>query len=163
MAHPHKDAIAKKDAPALIGIIEESKNTYIRENLSIHLHDSEIKLLQNVKKHTKSHHAKIRVKQYEKAEKTDLFNLHLELYLKKYKKLESKGLIKIDLEPENGLPYDCSLTGRGQEVLTEICYLEHDWADEVGISDDDCEVLKRLALDSFEITYNHKKKRGFIF
>ena len=163
MAHPHKDAIAKKDAPALIGIIEESKNTYIRKNLSMHLHDSEIKLLRNVKKHTKPHHAKIRVNQFEKAEKTDLFNLHLELYLKKYQKLESKGLIKIDLEPENGRPYDCSLTGRGQEVLTEICYLEHDWADEVGISKEDNELLKRLALDSFEITYNHKKKQGFIF
>lgn len=163
MAHPHKDAIRKKDAPGLIWIIEESKNTYIRENLSMHLHDSEIKLLRNVKKHTKPHHAKIRVKEYEKAEKTDLFNLHLELYLKKYQKLETKGLIKIDLEPESGLPYDCSLTGRGQEVLTEICYLEHDWADEVGISEDDTELLKRLALDSFEITYDHKKKRGFIF
>ena len=68
MAHPHKDAIAKKDAPALIGIIEESKNTYIRKNLSMHLHDSEIKLLRNVKKHTKPHHAKIRVNQFEKAE-----------------------------------------------------------------------------------------------
>ena len=163
MTHPHKDVIAKMDAPALIRIIEESKNAYVRENLSIHLHEGEIKLLRNVKKHIKPHHAKIRVKQYEEAEKTELFNLHLDLYLKKYKKLESKGLIKIDLEPENGLPYDCSLTGRGQEVLTEICYLEHDWADEVGISDDDAEILKKLALDSFEITYNHRKNQGFKF
>lgn len=163
MAHPHKDAISKMDAPALVGIIEESKMTYVRENLSIHLHESQIKLLKNIKKHLKPHHAKVRVKQYEKAEKTDLFKLHLDLYLKKYQKLEKKGLIQIDMEPENGLPYDCSLTDNGQEVLTEICYLEHDWAETVGITDSDAEVLKRLALDSFEISYKHKKKQGFIF
>lgn len=163
MAHPHKDAISKMDAPALVGIIEESKMTYVRENLSIHLHESQIKLLKNIKKHLKPHHAKVRVKQYEKAEKTDLFKLHLDLYLKKYQKLEKKGLIQIDMEPENGLPYDCSLTDKGQEVLTEICYLEHDWAETVGITDGDAEVLKRLALDSFEISYKHKKKQGFIF
>lgn len=163
MAHPHNNAIAKMDAPALIRIIEESKNTYIRENLSMHLHESEIKLLRNVKKHNKPHHAKIRVKQFEKAEKTDLFNLHLDLYLKKYKKLEAKGLIQIDMEPENGLSYDCKLTGRGQEILTEICYLEHDWAETVGVKDSDVEALRELALNSFEISYNHKKKQGFIF
>ncbi|WP_458402590.1 hypothetical protein [Methanobrevibacter sp.] len=163
MAHPHKDAISKMDAPALVGIIEESKMTYVRDNLSIHLHESQIKLLKNIKKHSKPHHAKVRVKQYEKAEKTDLFKLHLDLYLKKYQKLEKKGLIQIDMEPENGLPYDCSLTDKGQEILTEICYLEHDWAETVGITDSDAEVLKRLALDSFEISYKHKKKQGFIF
>lgn len=161
--HPHIKAIEEKDAPALLGIIEESKITYVRENLSIHLHESQIKLLKQVKKHSKPHHAKIRIKQYEKAEKTELFNLHLDLYLKKYKKLEAKGLIEINLEPENGLAYDCKLTSRGQEVLTEICYLEHDWAETVDIKDSDVEVLKRLALNSFEISYNHKKKQGFIF
>ena len=35
MTHPHNDAIAKMPASALIGIIEESKMTYVRENLSI--------------------------------------------------------------------------------------------------------------------------------
>jgi len=163
MPHPHKDAIAKKGAAELIGIIEESKITYVREHLSIHLHESQIKLLKNVKKHSKPHHAKIRVRQFEKAEKTDLFNLHLDLYLKKYQKLEKKGLIVIDFGPENGLPYDSILTGSGQEVLAEIDNLENEWAKKIGIDENDTEIFKRIALDSFEISYRHKKKQGFIF
>lgn len=35
MAHPHKNAIANMSASSLIGVIEESKMTYVRENLSI--------------------------------------------------------------------------------------------------------------------------------
>lgn len=163
MAHPHKDAIAKMDASALIGIIEESKMTYVRENLSIHLHESQVKLLKQVKKHEKPHHKKIRVKQFEKAKKDDLFNLHLGLYLKKYEKLAKIGLIEVDKQPNNGLEYDCTLTPKGIEILDEIINLEHKWEDIVGISDSDREVLKTLALNSFEISYNHKKKQGFIF
>ena len=163
MPHPHKDAIAKKGAAELIEIIEESKITYVREHLSIHLHESQIKLLKNVKKHSQPHHAKIRVRQIEKAEKTDLFNLHLDLYLKKYQKLEKKGLIVIDFGPENGLPYDSILTGSGQEVLAEIDNLENEWAKKIGIDENDTEIFKRIALDSFEISYRHKKKQGFIF
>ena len=163
MAHPHEKAIANMSASALIGVIEESKMTYVRENLSIFLHESQVKLLKQVKKHEKPHHKRIRIKQYEKAEKDDLFNLHLGLFLKKYKKLEKIGLIEIDLNPENGLAYDCSLTSKGVEVLDEIVRLESEWEETVGITDEDREVLKDLALNSFGISYNHKKKKGFIF
>ena len=163
MVHPHQNAISEMKASNLIGIIEESKLTYIGENLTIHLHKGEIKLLKDIRKHLKPHHKKIRIKQYQNAEKTNLFKLHEELYLKKYKKLEKKGLIVIDMEPENGLPYDIGLTGKGQEVLTEICYLEDNWEEVIGLTDEDREVLKKLALDSFEISYNHKKKIDFIF
>ena len=89
--------------------------------------------------------------------------MHLGLYLNKYKKLEKNGLIEIDLNPNNGLPYDCSLTGKGIEILEEIDRLENEWEGIVGISEDDREVLKKLALDSFEISYKHKKNKGFIF
>lgn len=163
MAHPHNDAIAKMPASALVGIIEESKMTYVRENLSVFLHESQVKLLKQVKKHEKPHHKRIRVKQFEKAKKDDLFNVHLGLYLKKYQKLEKLGLIEIDLQPENGLEYDCRLTSKGNEVLDEIAALESEWESVVGIGDEDAEVLKRLALDSFEISYMHKKNREFIF
>jgi len=163
MAHPHKNAIANMPASALIGVIEESKMTYVRENLSIFLHESQIKLLKQVKKHEKPHHKRIRVKQFEKAKKDDLFNLHLGLYLKKYEKLVKLGLIEIDKEPNNGLEYDCSLTSKGVEILDEISNLESEWEDVVGVNDDDLEVLKDLALNSFEISYKHKKKQGFIF
>ena len=162
-AHPHKDAIAKMPASALIGVIEESKMTYVKENLSIFLHESQIKLLKQVKKHEKPHHKKIRVKQFEKAKKDDLFNLHLGLYLKKYEKLAKLGLVEVDKQPHNGLEYDCTLTSKGNEVLEEILGLESEWEDIIGISDSDAEVLKEIALNSFEISYRHKKKKGFIF
>ena len=163
MAHPHNNAIAEMDASSLISIIEESKMTYVRENLSIFLHRSQIVLLKQVKKHEKPHHKKVRIREYEKAEKDDLFNMHLGLYLNKYKKLEKNGLIEIDLNPDNGLAYDCALTPKGIEILDEIDSLENEWEEIVGISDEDREVLKKLALDSFEISYKHKKKKGFIF
>ena len=163
MPHPHKNAIAEMSASSLIGIIEESKMTYVRENLSIFMHESQIKLLKQVKKHEKPHHKRIRIKQFEKAKKDDLFNLHLGLYLKKYQKLEKYGLIEIDLNPDNGLEYDCTLTSKGLEILAEIADLEKDWESVVNINDEDLEVLRKLALDSFEISYKHKKNREFIF
>lgn len=163
MVHPHVKVIESMEASSLLGIIEESKMTYVRENLSMFLHGSQIKLLKQVKKHEKPHHKRIRVKQFEKAKKDDLFNMHLGLYLKKYQKLEKRGLIEIDLEPNNGLSYDCMLTDDGKAILDEISSLEKEWEDIVKIRQEEFEVLKRIALDSFEITYKHKKKQGFIF
>ena len=163
MAHPHKDAIAKMPASALVGVIEESKMTYVRENLSMFLHESQIKLLKQVKKHEKPHHKKTRIKQFEKAKKDDLFNLHLGLYLRKYEKLAKLGLVEVDKQPNNGLEYDCTLTSEGIKILDEISDLESKWEDIVGITDSDAEVLKEIALNSFEISYRHKKKKGFIF
>ncbi|WP_298501042.1 hypothetical protein [uncultured Methanobrevibacter sp.] len=163
MAHPHVNAIENMNASSLIGIIEESKMTYVRENLSISLHESQVKLLKQVKKHEKPHHKRIRIRQFEKAQKDDLFNLHLGLYLKKYQKLAKKGLIEVDEAPDKGLAYDCSLTDKGVEILDEISELESEWEDVVGVSEADLDALRNLALNSFEISYNHKKKRGFIF
>ncbi len=162
MPHPHTKSIINMNASSLISIIEESKITYVRENLSIHLHRSQIKLLKEVKKHEKPHHKRIRVKRYESADKNDLFNLHLDLYLNRYEKLVKKGLIKIDKNPENGLPYDCFLTDKGKEILDEIDELEKEWEKIVHINND-LEVLRRIAIDSFEISYRHKKKQNFIF
>ena len=137
--------------------------TYVRENLSIPLHESQVKLLKQVKKHEKPHHKRVRIKEFEKADKDDLFILHLDLYLKKYEKLARKGLIEIENYPENGLVYDCTLTDEGKSILDEIASLENEWEDVVCIGEADLEVLRNLALNSFEISYKHKKKRGFIF
>lgn len=87
----------------------------------------------------------------------------MDLYLKKYEKLAKKGLIEIENYPENGLVYDCTLTDEGKAILDEIASLESEWEDVVGVDENDLEVLRNLALDSFEISYKHKKKRGFIF
>ena len=45
MVHPHFKAISKMSASEFIGIIEESKLNYVRDNLNIHLHESQVKLL----------------------------------------------------------------------------------------------------------------------
>lgn len=163
MAHPHEKAIEKMNAASLIGIIEESKMTYVRENLSIPLHESQVKLLKQVRKHEKPHHKRIRIRQYEKAEKNEWFNIHLDLYLKSYQKLAKKGLIEVDEAPDNGLAYDCTLTDKGKEILEEIASLESQWEGVAGIADEDLEVIRNIALNSFEISYRHKKKRGYIF
>ncbi len=163
MAHPHNKTIMNMNASSLISIIEDSKITYVRENLDIHLHRSQIKLLKDVRKHEKPHHKNLRVKRYETAEKNDHFNLHLDLYLKRYEKLAKKGLIEIDENPENGLPYDCLLTEKGIETLEKIDALESEWEKIVHIEDGDLEVLRRIAIDSFGISYKHKKNQNFIF
>ena len=163
MAHPHNKTIMNMNASSLISIIEDSKITYVRENLDIHLHRSQIKLLKDVRKHEKPHHKNLRVKRYETAEKNDHFNLHLDLYLKRYEKLAKKGLIEIDENPENGLPYDCLLTEKGIETLEKIDAFESEWEKIVHIEDGDLEVLRRIAIDSFGISYKHKKNQNFIF
>lgn len=163
MVHPHKNAIANMSSSDLIAMISESKDIYIKDNLSVHLHGSQVNLLKQVKKHQKPRHKAIRIRKYENAEKDDLFNMHLDLFLKKYQKLAKKGLIEIDESPEYGLPYDCSLTEKGVAILDEIESLESEWEEVVNINIGNMESLKKFALNAHEITYNHKKKQEFIF
>lgn len=163
MTHPHIKSIENMEASSLIGILEESKMIYVRENLSTYLHNSQIRLLKKVRSHEKPQHKKIRIAQYKKAQKDDLFKIHLEIFYKKYIKLEQRGLIEIDKAPENGLFYDCTLTEKGLNVLDEIEVLEKEWEEVVGITEADREILKEIALEAFKISYNHKKKQEFIF
>ena len=51
-------------------------------------------------------------------------------------------MIEINLQPENGLEYDCKLTPKGAEILDEISNLESEWEEFVGITDDEEHVLK---------------------
>ena len=159
MAHPHVKAISDmEDASKLIDIIADSKSAYVRDNLSIHLHESQIKLLKNVVKHSKPHHRRIRVKQYAKINDDKHFELHSRLYLKKYKKLERLELVEI-LDADD-LPYDVVLTDKGQKIIDEIVSLEKEWADKVGCNID---VLREMALNSFEYSYKFKKKQKYQF
>lgn len=160
MAHPHVDAISSmEDASKLIDIISESKINYVRSNLSIHLHESQIKLLKNVDKHSKKHHRKARVRHYAKISDDDKhFHLHSKLYLRKYEKLAKKDLVEI-LDADD-LPYDVVLTEYGEEILTEIKSLENDWAQ---IADCDIDELRKIALNTFEISYKFKKTQKYQF
>ena len=160
MAHPHVNAISSmEDASKLIDIIYESKINYVRSNLSIHLHESQIKLLKNVDKHSKKHHRKVRVRQYDKISDDDKhFKLHSKLFLKRYKKLAKKDLVEI-LDADD-LPYDVVLTEYGRQILSEIKKLEDEW---VEIADCNLEELRKMALNTFEITYKFKKSQKYQF
>ena len=160
MAHPHIKAISEMDdAGKLVDIIAESKSAYVRSNLSIHLHDSQLKLLKNVVKHSKDHHRRIRVRQYSKISEDDKhFNLHLKLFLKSYKKLERLDLVEITYPDD--LPYDVVLTEKGEDIISEIASLEKEWADKVGCNID---VLREMALNSFEYSYKFKKNQKYQF
>ena len=148
-----------EDASKLIDIINESKISYVRSNLSIHLHESQIKLLKNVDKHTKKHHRKVRVRQFAKIAADDKhFKLHSNLYLKRYEKLAKKNLVEI-LDVDD-LPYDVVLTDYGREILSEIKDLEEKWAE---IADCNIEELRKIALNTFDITYKFKKAQKYQF
>lgn len=160
MPHPHLDAISSMDdVSKLIDIIYESKISYVRSNLSIHLHESQIKLLKNVDKHSKKHHRKARVRHYAKISDDDKhFLLHSKLYLKRYEKLARKNLVQIvDVDD---LPYDVVLTDNGKDILSEIASLEKDWAE---IADCDLDEIRKIALNTFEISYKFKKNQKYQF
>jgi len=170
--HPHKNVIDNyENIYPMISLIDESKTTYIRENLPIHLHASQVKLLKEANKHAKPHHRKLRINQYKKlkedAEKIDdLFELHTKLYIKKYQKLESKGLVLVDTETDE-LPFDVTLTDKGQEILKQIDDLEADWEKIVLQDVEDTEKLlaqiKKVANKALPINYKHKKQQKFVF
>lgn len=169
--HPHKKSIDNMGFHQMISLIDESKSTYVKENLSIHLHTSQIKLLKEAKKHSKPHHKKIRIIKYkkllEKPEEMDsLFELHKKLFIKKYEKLQKKGLVNVDTECED-LPYDVTLTQEGIDLLQEIDDLEVKWKDVVLENVEDAEKLvdslRQVTHNSLPISYNHKKQLKFVF
>ncbi len=169
-AHPHKKVIDNMNIYQMISLIDDSKYTYIKENISTHLHTSQIKLLKDVNKHSKPHHKKVRIEQYKKLletpEKMDnLFELHKKLYIKKYQKLENKGLVEVNTDCEN-LPYDVTLTQKGIDLLIEIKDLEAQWQEIVLEDVDDeklLEELRKVTHNSLPINYNHKKQQKFVF
>ena len=77
---------------------------------------------------------------------------------KRYEKLARKNLVEI-LEVDD-LPYDVVLTDYGSEILSEIRLLEKDW---VEIADFDVEELRKVALNTFEISYKFKKSQKYQF
>ena len=109
-------------------------------------------------KHSKPHHRKVRVRQYAKINDDKHFDLHSKLYLKKYKKLERLDLVEI-LDVDD-LSYDVVLTDKGLEIIDEIESLEKEWAERVGCN---IEVLREMALNSFEYSYRFKKKQKYQF
>lgn len=170
--HPHIRIINNmKSIAPLVSMVEESRLTFIKENLSLHLHSSQIKLLKEANKHSKPAHKKVRVEKYGKLlenpdQINNLFDLHKNLYIEKYQKLEKKGLVEVNTDCEE-LPYDVTLTQKGKDVLAEIRDLEAQWQDIVLKDVENSEVLleslKQVSQNALSINYNHKKQQKFIF
>ncbi|WP_323735735.1 hypothetical protein PXD04_07535 [Methanosphaera sp. ISO3-F5] len=169
--HPHKNVIDNyENIYPMVTLIDQSKTTYVRENLPIHLHASQIKLLKEANKHQKPHHKAVRINQYKKLKESGkedkLFELHTELYIKKYEKLENKGLLTVNTDTDE-LPFDAILTEKGEEILNQINELEAQWEEVVleGVEDKEklLEQIKIVANNALPINYNHKKQQKFVF
>lgn len=169
--YPHKEAIENLEIISpLISLIEESKENYIKENLSQHLHKREIKLLKQANSHSMPVHKKARINQYKKLQETpeqinEIFNLHKNIFIKKYQKLENKGLVEVNTKSED-LPYDVTLTSKGKEIIKEIKSLEMEW-NKYMMEDIDreklLELLKEVTHKAAPINHKHRKQQKFLF
>ncbi len=69
------------------------------------------------------------------------------------RKLEDKGYIKRQINPENRRKYMLNTTEKGSEIVPKIRQISKDWEAEVGITDEDYELKKRI----MEIAINGMK------
>ena len=60
------------------------------------------------------------------------------------KKMEDEGFIKRDVNPENRRKYMLYTTEKGNELVPKYRELSKKWEEEVGITDKDAELKKRL-------------------
>ena len=63
---------------------------------------------------------------------------------KSLKKLEDDGYIKRDVNPENRRKYMLNTTSKAEELVPKIRKISKDWEKEVGITDEDYELKKRI-------------------
>ncbi|MBE6487851.1 MAG: hypothetical protein E7Z86_03990 [Methanosphaera stadtmanae] len=172
-SHPHDKFIENTtDIAPLVSLLDNSKTYYLQDNLSIHLHVSEIKLFKEIVKHDKPHHKKVRINQYKKLmenpdEIPKHFELHQQLFLKRYKKLERKGIIEVIDKPDNGLAYDFIITDKGLKLIDEMKKLESDWEEIVTEDIEDKEellnLLKKISIPALKINYIHKKQQKGVY
>ena len=69
------------------------------------------------------------------------------------RKLEDKGYIKRETNPDNRRKYMLNTTEKGSEIVPKIRQISKDWEAEVGITDEDYELKKRI----MEIAINGMK------
>ena len=74
---------------------------------------------------------------------------------KSLKKLEDKDFIKRQVNPENRRKYMLKTTAKGDEIVPKIRKISKEWENEVGITDED-EILKRrikeIAIECMKLT-----------
>ena len=74
---------------------------------------------------------------------------------KSLKKLEYDGYIKRDVNPENRRKYMLNTTSKADELVPKIRKISKDWEKEVGITDEDYELKKRIkeiAINGMKLT-----------
>ena len=69
------------------------------------------------------------------------------------KKFEDEGYIKREVNPDNRRKYMLNTTDKGSKLVPKYRRISKEWEKEVGISDEDEELKKRIA----EIAYNGMK------
>lgn len=168
MAHKHNKAIENNENMGeLIDLLAKSKESFIKSNLSIHLHSRELTLIADIKKHNKPHHKKARVAKYAKMMQDEdeickKYEIHKKIYLNRYKKLENKGLITINMDVDD-LPYELTFTEKGNEVLNEISELSKTWEDKVCADFDEkselIALLQKVSKNAIAYSYAHEKNK----
>ena len=63
---------------------------------------------------------------------------------KALKKLEDEGYIEREINPDNRRKYMLKTTSRGDELVPKVRQISKDWEKEVGITEEDNELKKRL-------------------
>ena len=63
---------------------------------------------------------------------------------KTLRKLEDKGFIQREVNPENRRKYMLNTTERGRNLVPEYRRISKEWEIEVGITEDDIEVKRRI-------------------
>ncbi len=74
---------------------------------------------------------------------------------KSLKKLEDDGYIKREVNPENRRKYMLNTTSKADELVPKIRKISKDWEKEVGITDEDYELKKRIkeiAINGMKLT-----------
>lgn len=76
---------------------------------------------------------------------------------KSLKKLEDQGYIIREVNPENRRKYMLKTTSKANELVPKIRQISKDWEKEVGITDEDNELKKRIkeiAINGMKLTEN---------
>ncbi|AMD17447.1 hypothetical protein TL18_05080 [Methanobrevibacter sp. YE315] len=63
---------------------------------------------------------------------------------KSVKKLEDQGYIKREINPNNRRKYMLKTTSKGEDLVPKIRKISKDWEKEVGITQDDKEIIERI-------------------
>ena len=74
---------------------------------------------------------------------------------KSLKKLEDEGFIKREVNPDNRRKYMLKTTSKGDELVPKVRQISKDWEKEVGITEEDSELIERLkeiAINGMKLT-----------